>query len=105
MLYENEVFQKLEQGQQLKGYIKKVRDDEKIDLCLEKPGYEKLDTLALKILDYLNDNEGYLETTDKTSPEKIYQLFKTSKKSYKKAIGTLYKKRKILIEDNGIRLI
>lgn len=105
ILYENEVFQPIKQGQRLKGYIKKVRDDEKIDLCLEKPGFEKQDSMSQKILDYLNNNEGFLELTDKSDPEKIYQLFQTSKKNFKKAIGSLYKKRMINMEEFGIRLV
>jgi uncharacterized protein len=105
MLYKNEVFKNIKQGQSLKGYIKKVRDDEKIDLSLEKPGLEKLDELSQRILKYLNDNEGFMELTDKSEPEKIYQYFETSKKNYKKAIGALYKKRLIQIEDQGIRII
>jgi predicted RNA-binding protein (virulence factor B family) len=105
MLYKNEVFQPLKQGQQLKGYIKKMREDEKIDLCLEKPGFEKQDTLSETILDYLKNNEGFIELTDKSDPEKIYTAFKTSKKNFKKAIGSLYKKRLIGLEENGIRLL
>lgn len=103
MLYKNEVFQTIKQGQTLKAFIKKVRDDEKIDLCLEKAGFEKQDSLSERILEYLKDNEGFLELTDKSSPEKIYEVFQTSKKNFKKAVGALYKKRMIKIEDNGIR--
>ncbi len=105
MLYENEVFQTIKQGQRLKGFIKKIRDDEKIDLCLEKPGFEKQDTLSETILNYLKNNEGFIELTDKSAPEKIYATFKTSKKNFKKAVGSLYKKRLIKIEENGIRQI
>lgn len=105
MLYKNEVFQPIKQGQHLKGYIKKVRDDEKIDLCLEKPGFEKQDALSQKILDYLTDNDGYMELTDKSDPEKIYQLFRTSKKNFKKALGSLYKKQQVDLEEFGVRLV
>lgn len=105
MLYKNEVFQPVKLGQQLKGFIKKVREDEKIDLWLEKPGMEKQDTLSDTIIAVLKSNNGFLELTDKSAPEKIYNSFQTSKKNFKKAIGSLYKKRLISIEDNGIRLI
>jgi len=105
IIYMNEVFQTIKQGQLIKGFIKKVREDEKIDLCLEKPGYEKLDSLAEKILVQLKDNEGFLPFTDKSDPEKIYKQFQASKKSYKKAVGALYKQRLIEIEEFGIRLI
>lgn len=105
MLYKNEVFQNIKQGDRLKGFIKKIREDEKIDLCLEKPGFEKQDVLSESILEYLRNTEGFLELTDKSAPEKIYAAFKTSKKNFKKAIGTLYKKRLIVLEEKGIRLL
>jgi predicted RNA-binding protein (virulence factor B family) len=105
IIYKNEVFQTLVQGQKIKGYIKKIREDEKIDLCLEKPGYEKLDTLAEKILSELKVNEGFISITDKSDPKTIYKQFATSKKNYKKAIGALYKQRLITIEEFGIRLV
>jgi predicted RNA-binding protein (virulence factor B family) len=105
MLYQNEVFQVLKQGQLIKGYIKKVREDEKIDLILEKPGIEKLDELAEKILYELKMNDGYLTVTDKSDPKIIYKQFGTSKKNYKKAVGALYKQRLILIEEFGLRLV
>jgi predicted RNA-binding protein (virulence factor B family) len=105
MLYENEVFQQLGKGQQIKGFIKKVRDDGKIDLCLQKPGHEKVNEVAEKIVDKLRAAGGFLAVTDKSPPEIIYGLFGVSKKTFKKAIGALYKKRLILIENKGIKLI
>ncbi len=105
MLYKNEVFQTLSTGQKLKGYIAKVRDDEKIDLVLQKPGYEKMEGLAQKIMEKLKACNGFLPVGDKSSPEIIYREFKISKKNFKKAIGTLYKNRLITIEENGIKLI
>ncbi|MCK4830345.1 GntR family transcriptional regulator, partial [bacterium] len=105
VLYKNEVFQTLEKGQQIKGFIKKVRDDGKIDLCLHKPGYEKVDDLSKKIIDSLKEHGGFISVTDKSSPEIIYKLFGVSKRTYKKAIGALYKERLITVENNGIRLI
>lgn len=105
ILYKNEVFQPIKQGQQIKGYIKKVREDEKIDLCLEKPGFEKQDAMSETILDYLKNNDGFMELTDKSAPEKIYAIFETSKKNFKKAVGSLYKKKLVSIEENGIRLV
>lgn len=105
MLYRNEVFQKLRKGQRITGFIKKVRDDGKIDLCLQKPGYEKVDEVSEKIVDALKARGGFISVTDTSAPEIIYGLFGVSKKTFKKAIGALYKKRHILIESNGIRLI
>ncbi len=104
LLYKNEVFQPLNLGQHLKGFIKKIRDDEKIDLCLEKPGYEKVGSLAEKILQKIHQEGGCLNITDKCSPDIIYSTFNVSKKNYKKAIGALYKQRLIIIDDKGIKL-
>ncbi len=105
MLYKNEVFQPLRKGQHIKGFIKKLRDDGKIDLCLQKPGYEKVDEVSEKIIDKLKAAGGFVSVTDTSPPEIIYGLFGVSKKTYKKAIGALYKKRLILIENNGIKLM
>ena len=105
VLYKNEVFQILKKGQTLKGVIKKIREDGKIDLSLQKrSNREAADELSGKILDALKEHGGVLEISDKTSPEKIYSLFGVSKKRYKNAIGTLYKKRIIFVEDHAIRL-
>ena len=105
VLYSNEVFQSLRRGQKTEGYIKKVRDDNKIDLCLQKPGYEKVGDVTETILNVLKKKGGSLPVTDKSSPEIIYKLFGVSKKTYKKAIGAIYRKRLITIENNGIKLI
>lgn len=105
MLYRNEVFQTLRKGQRITGFIKKVRDDGKIDLCLQKPGYEKVDEVSEKIVATLKARGGFISVTDKSAPEIIYGLFGVSKKTFKKAIGALYRRRLILIESNGIQLI
>ena len=104
VLYNNQVFTTLHIGQKIKGYINKVRDDEKIDLLLLKPGYEKMDELSQKVYEQLKASNGFLPVSDKTAPEKIANLFGISKKNFKKAIGSLYKERLIVIEDDGIRL-
>ena len=105
LLYKNEVFQTLRKGQHIAGFIKKVRDDGKVDLCLQKPGAEKVDEVSGKIIDTLKAQGGFIALDDKSPPEDIYRLFGASKKTYKKAIGALYKKRLILIESAGIRLV
>lgn len=105
ILYKNEVFQKLNPGDKTKGYIKKIRTDGKIDLRLDKMGYEKISEFVDKIITELQKNKGFLPLTDKSSPEEIYQTFKISKKNFKSAIGALYKKRFIALEENGIRLL
>lgn len=104
LLYKNEVFQALRKGQHIAGFIKKLRDDGKVDLCLQKPGAEKVDDVSEKIIDKLKAQGGFIALDDKSPPEVIYHLFGASKKTYKKAIGALYKKRLILIESAGIRL-
>ncbi|MBN1625744.1 MAG: hypothetical protein JW944_04405 [Deltaproteobacteria bacterium] len=103
-LYKNEVFQPLEKGQKVEGFIKKIRDDKKIDLSLYKPGYKKVDALSERIIKRLRGGGGFIPVTDKSSPAVISELFGVSKKTYKMVIGGLYKKRIILIEDDGIRL-
>ncbi len=105
MLYENEVFQKLSPGQELKGYIRKVREDLKIDLLLQRPGYQGVDAVSQSILTTMEEHGGRIAVTDKSQPEEIYSLFGISKKTFKKAIGALYKKRLITIDSSGIELV
>jgi predicted RNA-binding protein (virulence factor B family) len=105
VLYRNEVFQKLNPGDRVQGYIKKIRTDGKIDLRLDKIGYEKIGGLADLIISKLNQSDGFLSFTDKSSPEEIYRVFKVSKKNFKAAVGALYKQRLITLEENGIRLL
>lgn len=104
ILYKNQIYHSLSPGERLKGFINKIREDEKIDLLPEKPGYEKIDSISKKILDILKENRGFMAVTDKTSPEVISSLFGTSKKNFKKAIGSLFKNQLINIEPHGIRL-
>lgn len=104
VLYYNEVFKPLERNSSVSGFIKKIREDGKLDLTLYQTGTSGLIDIAQDILDYLDDHEGYLPITDKTDPQKIYQLFGVSKKKFKMTIGGLYKKRIIRIEDDGIYL-
>jgi len=104
ILYKNEVFQPLKIGQEIDGFIKKVRDDKKIDLCLQKPGYKAIYVLSRKIMDTLQQRGGFIAVTDKSRPKVIADLFGVSKKAFKKAVGNLYKKRLITLEKDGIRL-
>lgn len=105
LLYINEVFQPLKRGQKIKGYIKKLRDDEKIDLMLQKPGYGKIETLAQKIMSALSQDGGVINLGDKSSPDDIYNKFHMSKKDFKKAIGLLYKEGKIKVEKESIAIV
>ena len=105
LLYQNELFQPLSRGQKLDGYIKKIRDDLKIDLCLHHPGYGKVLSLTDNILIKLKENNGVLMLSDKSPPEAIYAAFGVSKKVFKQAIGALYKKKLIELDKSGIRLV
>ncbi|WP_136805591.1 S1 RNA-binding domain-containing protein [Desulfosediminicola flagellatus] len=105
MIYNNEVFQKLEIGQKLQGYVKKLREDSKIDLQLQQTGYQQVDEISQNILNLIKEKGGVVGVTDKSAPEEIYAMFGVSKKIFKKSIGALYKKRLIVIEDNGITLV
>ena len=82
-----------------------VREDGKIDLELQKRGVKKVDDFAELLLQYIKDNDGYTPINDKTDAEQIYNTFGVSKKTFKKAVGDLYKKRLIVLEDDGIRLV
>ncbi len=105
LIYKNEVFQTLTHGEKLKGFIKGIREDRKIDLCLQLQGKDARDDLNTRILNHLKKNDGESTLTDKSSPDDIYQCFAVSKKNYKKAIGALYKKRLIRIEEDKITLL
>ena len=105
LLYENEVFQELKYGQRLSGFIKTIRDDRKIDLSLQLPAAETRDALMNDIITYLKKHNGISKITDKSIPEVIYQEFKVSKKSYKKALGRLYKQKLITIDKEQITLV
>ncbi|MCG6240843.1 S1-like domain-containing RNA-binding protein [Vibrio diabolicus] len=105
MIFPSDVFGKLYIGKKLKGFIKQIREDGKIDLALQKVGVAKMDDLSSKILDLLEKKGGFLPLNDKSSPEAIFDAFRTSKGTYKKTIGGLYKQGKIVIEKDGIRLV
>ena len=105
MLYHNEVFQSLSPGKRLQAYIKQVREDGKIDLALQKAGFEKVDDFAETLLQYIEAQGGFTTMNDKTEASVIYNTFGVSKKTFKKAGGDLYKKRLIMLEEGGIRLV
>lgn len=104
LIYYNEVFRRLEKGEQIKGYIKEVREDEKIDVSLVPLGYQKIEGLAGVILESLKSQGGYIAVHDKSDPEVIQSLFQCSKKSFKQAVGVLYKQHIITLENDGIKL-
>jgi len=104
VLYKNDVFQRLSFGQNIKGFIKHIREDGKIDLSLQGD-QETRDKYAESILTYLKKENGFAPVHDKSDPKLISDLFGMSKGSFKKAIGGLYKKKLISIGKDGIRLV
>jgi len=105
LLYHDEVFENYQTGQRLKGYIKKIRKDNKIDLTLSKFGYKSIEPNAQTVLSILEEHDGFMPYHDKSDPQAISTTFKMSKKAFKKAIGTLYKNKSIVImKGKGIKL-
>jgi hypothetical protein len=104
LLYHTEIFQTIRPGFRLRGYVGRIRDDGKLDISLRPPGFAKVEPNAQKILELLRKNDGFLDLTDKSDPELIRTRLAMSKKTFKKAIGTLYKKRLIRLENGGIFL-
>ncbi|RDC64051.1 CvfB family protein [Adhaeribacter pallidiroseus] len=104
MLYKNEVFRDLSIGEQTQGYIKKIREDQKIDVSLQRPGFGEVKDAAQIIMDKLQTNNGSLPLSDNSQPDEIYQTLGMSKKTFKKAIGTLYRQGHILLQEQGISL-
>ena len=104
MLYDSEIFQSLHTGDRVKAFIKQIREDGKIDLILQKPGFEKVDDFSKNLLQYIKDNGGRIALNDKSPADEIYSTFGVSKKTYKKGVGYLYKKHLILLQGDGIVL-
>ncbi len=106
LVYKDEVYDDaIRTGDRMIGYIKLVRPDNKIDVTLQKPGYENIEPNAEKILDELRASRGFLRLNDDSHPEDIKTVLKMSKKTFKKAIGALYKEKLIEIKDDGIYLV
>jgi predicted RNA-binding protein (virulence factor B family) len=105
LMYYDDVFKKIRYGDKMLGYIKKIREDGKIDVSLQKQGYANVRGNLKVIVDELKINNGHLTFNDKSDPEAIRKYFSMSKKTFKKAIGSLYKDRIIRIEDDGIHLV
>ncbi len=105
MLYSNQCFVPVLLGSKMNGYANKIREDGRLDILLQKPGYASVDEFSDKVLSKLHAEGGEISLTDKSSPEAIYTGLEMSKKAFKKAIGTLYKKRLIILNDNSICLV
>ena len=102
LIYKNAIFQDLSVGDKLKGIVKKIRPGNKLDIALGQIGYRNIEPNAEFILKELDDNSGYLNLTDKSTPDEIKEQLQMSKKNFKKAVGTLYKQRLIEIKPDGI---
>jgi predicted RNA-binding protein (virulence factor B family) len=105
LIYHNEVFRDIKPGDSLKGYVKKIRPENKLDITLQKSGGEHIEPSAQRILEELKKGQGFMNLSDGSSPEDIYKRLQISKKIFKKAIGGLYKQGIIRIEENGIHLL
>ena len=106
LLFKSDIHKDIKEGDVIKGYVKNVREDGKIDLALEPLGYKKsIDNSTSVILEKLKENDGVLYITDKSSPEEIKKQFGLSKKAFKRSLGNLYKKEFILILEDCIKLV
>lgn len=104
MLFKNEVYQLLRVGQRLPGYVKQVRPDGKVDVVLQQQGYQSIEPNADKLREAIKKRGGFLPLTDKSSPDEIKKLMGMSKKTFKKAVGALYKRKIIRIDEMGLFL-
>ena len=104
LVYQKEIFKPLEPGMRMQAFIRQVREDGKIDLTLQKDGLQKVGDFAEFLLQYIKDNGGHTPLNDKSAAEEIYDTFGVSKKTFKKAVGDLYKKRLIVLVEGGIQL-
>ena len=104
LIYANQIFKRFKIGDRLKGYVKEIRANGKIDLVTKKQGVEAIDDDAQVILDYLKTLGGFAAIGDFSEPYIIYRELGMSKKAFKKAIGNLYKNKQIMIAADGIRL-
>ena len=105
LIFKEDIFKDISVGDRLKGYVKKIRPGNKLDIVLGKIGYRNIEPNAETIIQELEDNSGYLNLTDKTDPETIKEVLQMSKKNFKKSVGTLYKQRLIEIKNDGIYLV
>ncbi|SDM34844.1 hypothetical protein SAMN05421823_112165 [Catalinimonas alkaloidigena] len=105
LLYHNEVFQDLGPGDAVRGYIKKIREENKIDVSLRREGFDEMPFAIDQLVRALRKEGGYLPLHDKSRPEDIYDALGMSKKVFKKAVGMLYRERRLLLEKEGIRLM
>ena len=104
LVFANEVFRDLKTGDRLKGYVKRVRTDGKIDIALQRHGVAGDDESSMRLLSAIEAQRGFLPLNDNSSPDEIYSMLGMSKRAFKRAAGKLYKQRLIIIDDDGLRL-
>lgn len=105
LIYESDLFHDVLEGDRIKGYVKAIREDGKIDVSLRKEGLENLEMGAQQILEELKTSNGFLPLHDKSDPEEIQSLLQMSKKNFKRSVGILYKKKLIALKKDGIKLL
>ena len=105
LVYKDQIFKKIHIGDRMKGYVSAVRPDGKLDIMLQPTGRKMTDEFSVILLDYIKTHNGVCYFTDKSNADDIYKEFQVSKKNFKKAVGDLYKKRLITIEDNCLRMV
>lgn len=105
LIFKNEIYEDISVGDRMKGFIKNIREDNKIDLSLQKRGFELVDDVKWRLLNIIKKNNGFIALNDKSSPEEIKNQLQISKKAFKKAIGALYKERLVKITDKGVELV
>ena len=105
LIYKNEIYETIRIGDRVKGFVSRVREDNKIDLRLQTSGFELVDDVKWRILKMMKDEKGFLSLSDNSSPEEIKAKLAISKKAFKKAIGALYKERLIKLTDKGVVLV
>ncbi len=105
LIYMEDIFEDIRSGDRMKAFVKKIREDNKVDVVLQTPGYRSIEPNAEYVLEELNAAGGFMPLHDKSDPEAIKNELGISKKSFKKAIGSLYKSKLIIIEKDGIRIV
>ncbi len=105
LIYKNEIYEAIRVGDKIQGFIKRVREDNKIDISLQKSGFELVDDVKWRILKMMKDENGFLSLNDDSSPEDIKAKLQISKKAFKKALGALYRERLVKLTDKGVELL
>lgn len=105
LIYKEDIFEDIRTGDKLEGWVKKIRPDGKLDIVLQEEGYRSIEPNAQYIYEELKANDGFLALHDKSAPEDIQSQLGLSKKSFKKAVGNLYKDGKIVIQEDGLHLV